>query len=440
MKKFIFDSDFFEQDSKAVSFINDWYDLALHLGLSANKLSYAKMNRDQLQDKVVLRQGSETRTVYKSKGALAEIQHRLFPMMCGLIENTPNGQMLAYRKGVNATKIIADQVDKKYLIKFDIKKYYDHVSTRHIADMLKAQGFTKLGAQLISQFCVVSRGKVATLQQGSCVSPVISNLVGYEFIDKFVMAWIETYKKENPNVECTFYRYSDNIAVWLDSPNVGDITPAHLGSFKKHIIDSLGAVGLRTHKWAIVPNTHPKRNQKFLGVILNKIARIDKTKYAQWRATLFNSCKNGVEIAATNYWDHVGRGLWAEATPPNSYVPPADLRREVDTERFNMVLRGRNSYLGSISAKQQLELTKLYKAAMHLNAHHKQVYIPVMDCHINLSDIKEPHWDRTLVPCGNGVSAVSRSNRLIEAKMTILKQYKDSTEPLLDYIERLMMA
>ena len=87
---------------------------------------------------------------------------------------------MAYRKGVSATKYIRESIPHaRLLVTFDIKKYYDNVTLKHIEECLTKCGFQVLGARLVGRYCVVRKGNRSTLQQGSPVSPAISNIVGH---------------------------------------------------------------------------------------------------------------------------------------------------------------------------------------------------------------------------------------------------------------------
>lgn len=432
MKKFTFDTSFFEDESKAPSFINDWYDLALHLGVQPYQLSYQKRPgvRNSMQHKIVLDPKGDRRVVYKSDKSLANIQNRIMGMLLSLEEDTGHtmDQAIAYRKGVNAVKVISEQTDKKCLIKFDIKKYYDHITVKHLKGALMDLGFTKLGAQLVAYYCVVQRdlggGRILqTLQQGSPASCCLSNLVGEKYIDKPIMAWIQTKQDEHPGITFKYLRYSDNVAVWVDGEN---IPLTLLQEFKGFVKNTLATNRFWTHKWSTIPNSHPKRNQQFLGVILNKIARIDKTRYERLRATLFNACRSGLDTAAANYWDFKGR---------NGAAPNERLQEEVDLERFKMVFRGQVSYVGGINEKHKIELTKLLKAADLLSS--QNVYAMKADMDITPA-MQAPTWAKRIKTISGTPCVVSKS--LPDEKMQVLKEYKKSHEPVEQFLERLAAA
>ena len=376
MKKVAFNSDFFTDDNLENSFTNDWYDLSLLLGVPTHVLSYIKKKRSTMQHMIVEHKNGEKRIVYASNKTLKPVQSKLIPLFKDLINKVPNQQIIAYRKGVNAASVIGEMENKKYLIKFDIKKYYDHIQKKHIKKVLMEHGYTRRGAQLIAHYCLVTRKiprteyTLETLQQGSPVSCDISNLVGYYYIDTHIIKWLGEYSRLNPDVECLFARYSDNIAITLDSPLEGAIKIDDIKSFKEFIKGKLKAGGFLTHKWGVIPNSHPKRNQKFLGVVLNKKSRIDKGLFETWRATLFNACRVGLEITSAHYWETRGKGLFNRA---EAYLSTQQIDR-ANQQRFNMVARGQIAYLKSINEVQHLQLSKLLAGSKVLQEHKYGAY------------------------------------------------------------------
>ena len=100
-----------------VALIQDWYDLAPHLNLQPYQLAYAKRSKDDLQQKIVLKKGNETRVVYKSIGALQSVQNRLRAFLCSMENDHLGNEAIAYRKGLNPLiGVIAELTNCKYLV------------------------------------------------------------------------------------------------------------------------------------------------------------------------------------------------------------------------------------------------------------------------------------------------------------------------------------
>lgn len=443
MKKVCFDSDFFTNENAGNAFVNDWYDLSLLIGVPTYILSYIKKQRATMQRMIIENKNGEKRIVYASNKTLRPVQSKLIPLFKSLIEKVPNSQIIAYRKGINAASIIREMEGKKYLIKFDIKKYYDHIQKKHIKKVLMAHGYSRRGAQLIAHYCLVTRKipntgyTLETLQQGSPVSCDISNLVGYYYIDKFIIRWLTEYTKNNTNVECIFARYSDNIAITVDSKTEGAIRLEDIQDFKEYIKRELKIGGFLTHKWGVIPNSHPKRNQKFLGVILNKKARIDRSLFETWRATLFNACRVGQDITAANYWENRGIPLCNEAERFLS----TDAIKMALRKRFLMVATGQAAYLKSINEEQHLQLRKLLMGSNLLQEWQHIVYDSYLQAPKAGPNSK---WERSPTTQFSFIQGewgdYVEVRRLHNHLMPVIKTFSNNAETEEDFLENLKRA
>jgi hypothetical protein len=385
--------------------------------------------------------GRKRRYVYKSDSPLSSIQERIGAILSGICEKElDETKVVAYMKGVNAAKVFSRNVDKKYQVQFDVKKYYDHVSYRHIKETLMDHGFQRLGAQLVSYLCTVKRtlpktGQVInTLQQGSAASPAISNLVGYKYIDVPILEWIEGKKGQFPYAEFIYARYSDNVFLWVDYPDNKTVPIEVFKEYKQFVKDTLAKNRFWTHHWATIPNNHPKRNQRALGIVLNKRARVDKATLSTWRSTLFNACRCGMDIAARNYWNDRGRPF----NPDDDEDLPEHIQDERDVERFIMVARGMVSYVGSINWEHGLQLDKLLTVAKELyECHTNRLYTGVyktveLDNRAEWVSTFKWELDNQLEP-----KEVYHSRVLAPEALHILKQYKNKTESLENFKEKM---
>jgi hypothetical protein len=418
-----------DNDNKPVptALIQDWYDLAPHLNLQPYQLSYAKRNKTDMQHKIVLKKGKETRVVYQSSGTLQRVQNRLKAFLCSMENDVLGDAAIAYRKGVNPIIDVIDKLEhSRYLVTFDIVKYYDHVNYKHIKETLMDMGFPRLGSQLISNYTTVKRrvGKdkhvISTLQQGSKTSPVISNLVGNKYIDRVIQAWIDDTGPRYPDISLGFLRYSDNIALSVDAPDSVAIPIELIQNYKQYIKEALAKTGFRTHKWSTIPRTHPKRNQQFLGVVLNKKARIDNVKFDEWRATLFNACRSSLRIAAEKYYQNCAE---------EKHIDPRDVHSQV--ELFVMVMKGRISYLKSISKVQHGQLEKLMRAAEVLNS--SEAYTRVI-VDRSQADPEKKDWISLRTITKESVETFKIAK---EEVLNAVKTYKRKEESLEVYLSRL---
>lgn len=349
---------FKQAELQGFSHIHSWRDLGHLLGVRTYIMSNSLRNKDNLQKRITLK----GRTVYKSLRGLKFVQERIQLLMESLMSSVPTDHLLAYISGRDARAIIADKCTScKYLVHFDIKKYYDNITTSHIENALVRHDFTPNGARLVARYCTVKRttkrkdGKIRTissLQQGSPASPVISNLVGHYEIDMPVMSWLRENAARYPKLEYSYYRYSDNVFLFLN----GDIPVEFLREYKAYIWDSLPKRGFLTHKWHMIPHNHPKRNMKILGIVVNKQARLEHTVYDRMRAMLLNVVRFGLSAEAKLYYEEAPR-------PDVPLVETLGVRSTLDANRYWQVLAGKVAYLKSINPRHYLECQKLLKAA-----------------------------------------------------------------------------
>lgn len=370
-----------ESHENAVKHISNWYDLASVLGLKTYILSYALRERDKLQTRIRL----GDRIVYKSGRALKVIQSRLTTLIEPLFDALPGNECaLAYRQGVSATKVVGNVRHARMLITFDIKKYYDNVTLKHIEECLGMCGFQTLGARLVGRYCVVKKGNRSTLQQGSPVSPAISNIVGHFYFDTPIQQWL---KSEYPGLDVTYIRYCDNIALFVHD----DVPEGFTDRFKSFVKESLREGGFRTHKWNCIADSNPVKNQKFLGIVLNAQARVELSIVDRLRAILFNWCLFGGEQTAERFMSEEGIQL-----------------REFSIEgmkvtKLRQVMRGHINYVKGVNEKHALWLEKLLGATEIIDKSNARA-----------SDIPE------LFAC--------------------IKKYKDMSESYDDYVARVAAA
>jgi hypothetical protein len=280
------------------------------------------------------------RTVYKSEAPLLGVQRKLIPLLAPLLDALPgNEAALAYRKGVTAMDVIKRHTESAMLITCDIKGYYDHITLEHIEKALTRLGFSPAGGRLVGRYCIVRRQNHYTLQQGSPASPVVSNLVGYFCFDQPIQEWLREHLPE-----ATYIRYSDNLALFAPNP----ISEELKDEYKDFVRRTCSLNGFRTHSWSSISSDHPKRNQRFLGIVLNHNARVEKRHIDRLRATFYSACRFGIAYCFSRYVGMHGLTL--------NY-----------SSEFHSILKGHISYVSAVNKTHGLWLKKLYKAAIILD-------------------------------------------------------------------------
>lgn len=333
-----------------LSLVTDWTTLGSLIHVKPYILAYALRNRDSLQRRIRL----QKRVVYKSGRSLQFIQNRLSLVFAQMVDDTPGNECaIAYRKGQSPIEIVKGCAGYHTLITTDIRKYYDHVKLRHIEAVLKRCGLQRLGARLMGRYCIAC----GALQQGSPASPALSNLVGIMYIDEPIKQWLAKYW---PDTEVRYIRYCDNIAVFVKK----EPPEGFYESYKAFVKDKLRSNGFSTHAWNKISQENPKRNQAFLGVVLNHTARVERANIDRLRALFFTRCVHGSSFVAEQLMRERGGERDADA---HEFVN--NLGHEGACEKIKKSFRGHMAYVTPINQKHGAWLSKLYSAGNLLDEH-----------------------------------------------------------------------
>lgn len=338
MKQF----NFGESNLTPEGFVHDRHTAAIVTMSKPHKISGAQKFKDDLQKR---HGGMKKRKVFVSKGYLKYAQDRVVRSLLKNIfyDKFNTEHIISYKKGVDPHEVLKREcIGKDLMVKFDIKKYYDNITSNMIYNSLRKLGFNHSGAKMITKLCTVKINGRYTLQQGSSVSPLISNVVGHFYLDKPIMKYLDKVREKYPRLEVTYKRYCDNIGIWLDGPIPGNLLEPMKADIKEMIKP------FRTHDWYTISGDHPKMAQTFLGVTLNEHMKIPKFRYERVRALLFNAATKDTILEAAKYFQERGEEV------------PLGLG-EIK-EKFLQRMRGFTTYVKKVNSKQGLELEKLISA------------------------------------------------------------------------------
>lgn len=150
----------------------------------------------------------------KRTGGMRTIHHpsRELKLLQGwLVDNVLNhlpvhGAASAYRKGANVRKHATIHVAQNYLLKVDFENFFPSITRADIARILRQDSLAKAGLDLTAEDVdfvqrIVCRNGVLTI--GAPSSPVVSNLVMYEFDD--------SWSKETEVIDVRYSRYADDL-------------------------------------------------------------------------------------------------------------------------------------------------------------------------------------------------------------------------------------
>jgi hypothetical protein len=353
------------------SVVKNFYDLSFLIKVKPSIISYYYKFRNDKQKLIKIKD----RCTYNSAIGLKRIQMNMLKNIFEpIINQIPNEHMLAYIKGRQYVKTLCDScVGNDYMITYDIKKYYDSITKKHIVDTLMDYGFTKKGAKLVAHYCVVKRtvtgkdGKeriVETLQQGSPCSPAIANIVGYKYIDTPVLDYLKN-KFNSDEFKYKYVRFSDNVGLFISGP----VTKEMIQDYIKFTKDTLSKSYFRFHDVCSIKITHPKIHQKFLGVVLNKIARVELNTFKRLRAILFNCARHGVVREAKTYFLREYGSELPGFTQNTILIGDNDI-----VKKFYQHMTGKIAYIKQINEKQYRELHNLLEGVKLLNNERDLIY------------------------------------------------------------------
>ena len=397
-----YDSNIFTK-ANINKFITDNHTLASVVMGQPSKFSAAIKFKDDLQTPVRIK---KNRKLFKSEGALKYSQGKIKQVLNYLFEQKVNDKaMLAYIPKRNWLHILKEEaVGHDVVISFDIRKYYDNIYSQHIYNSFRKMGLNHKMATTFTKLSTVNiRGKYS-LQQGSEVSPLISNIVGYYYFDRDIEKYLEGLKRVYPQLELKYKRYCDNLYIFLDG-NIPNITE----NIKAEVKKIVGAGGFKTHTWNTVGKNHPKLAQRILGLNVGEKISVPKDKYQQVRGTLFNCIRDGVAYNIAKYYEKNGDDVHGNMLG----VYHSDIHRKVNymIDRWFSQMRGYINYVKQANSRQGMRLEKLLGAAGYL----REKYTPV-----------ETPW-----------FFIKMRGELPEEEFLLVKQYQNDTESVEDYLKKI---
>lgn len=159
----------------------------------------------------------------KRTGGMRTIHHpsRELKLFQGwLVDNVLNrlpvhGAAAAYRKGANVRKHAIIHVTQDYLLRIDFENFFPSITRADVARILTHDSLAKAGIDLTARDVdfvqrIVCRYGVLTI--GAPSSPIISNLVMYEFDDR--------WSRETKAIDVRYSRYADDLYFSTNSRGV----------------------------------------------------------------------------------------------------------------------------------------------------------------------------------------------------------------------------
>ena len=219
----------------------------------------------------IKKRNGHLRTIYEPTPLLKTIQKNI-------LENILNNKQIskyakAYKEGISLKDNAIPHLNKKIILKLDIKNFFESISFLNIyKSCFPLEYFPKSVGILLTNLCTYEDH----LTQGSPTSAYISNLVMKNFDEK-----IGSYcEKEN----ISYTRYSDDMTF------SGDFKPSNIIKLVKKHLSKLGLT-LNSDKIHVVKYYN---SQNVTGIIVNKKIQVSKNYRKKIRQEVYYIKKYGL--------------------------------------------------------------------------------------------------------------------------------------------------
>lgn len=205
-------------------------------------------------------------------------------------------------------------IGKKYVLKLDLCNFFPSIKEDMVTESLTKVGFESVIVDFLVNICTfypTKRSSKRCLPQGSCCSPVLSNIVANN-LDKR----LTVFSKNN---DLLYTRYADDLTFSANH---------RLNDYIKTISRIISDEGFCVN-WKKLRNKSNNRRLIVTGVVINDKANIPKESRREIRAILHNIEVNGVidELHKYNQKNHT----------------------TMSVEQFEQHLRGRINFFRSVN-------------------------------------------------------------------------------------------
>lgn len=219
----------------------------------------------------ILKRNGKYRTIYEPSKTLKHIQKQILKNV--LEKRQISSYAKAYHKGVSLKDNALVHVNKKIILKLDIKSFFDNISFYQVySSCFEIELFPKSVGMLLTQLCTYD----GHLTQGSPTSSYISNLVMRNF-DEELGSWCN-----NHNISYT--RYSDDMTF------SGDFIVSDVIRLVRKMLYKLG-LELNQDKISIINNSN---SQYVTGLVVNEKVQVSKKYRNKIRQEIYYIKKYGI--------------------------------------------------------------------------------------------------------------------------------------------------
>lgn len=212
------------------------------------------------------------RTIYEPDSLLKNIQHQI---LVNILNNTAISKYAkAYHKGFSLKDNAIPHLNKKIILKLDIKDFFENISFYDVYNCcFSIEDFPKPVGMLLTYLCTYYE----QLTQGSPTSAYISNLVMKNF-DEEIGTWCDANK-------ISYTRYSDDMTF------SGDFNPGEIIARVRKLLANLG-LELNDKKTHVV---HQSSSQCVTGIVVNEKAQVSSKYRNKRRQEIYYIRKYGLE-------------------------------------------------------------------------------------------------------------------------------------------------
>ena len=273
-------------------------EIAVAMGITIGKLRFLAFNRKTstishyIRFKIPKKTGGE-RYISAPMPNLKQAQRWILTNILEKLEIHQAAHGFCQQRSIitNATPHVGADV----VINFDLKDFFPSISYKRVKGLFHSFGYSETAASIFALLCTAAEvekleldGKtyyVASehrhLPQGSPASPAISNLICRR-LDKRLTAMAE-------KLNFTYTRYADDLTF-----STSGKSSRHICNIMKQVESIVTHEGLRINheKTRVLRNS---RQQEVTGVVVNEKLNISRKTLRQFRATLYQIEKEGIE-------------------------------------------------------------------------------------------------------------------------------------------------
>jgi len=240
---------------------------------------YTISNRIENNYKVykIRKRNGKYRTIYNPNPTLKYIQRQILNNI--LNNKAISKYAMAYHKGITLVDNALPHVNKKIILKLDIKEFFNNINFNNVYNScFSIEYFPKSIGMLLTYLCTYND----YIPQGAPTSSYISNLVMKEF-DNEIGDWCE-----DNNISYT--RYSDDMTF------SGDFNPKIVITKVRKMLNKLG-LQLNNQKTNVISKSN---SQNVTGIVVNEKIQVNSKYRNTIRKEVYYINKYGVD-------SHIGR-------------------------------------------------------------------------------------------------------------------------------------